>query len=151
MLPRVQDEVTPTRADVVAAPPIRPGATALVVEDQPSILRLISRVLKRAGIQVHEARTAEEGLLALSGFENGVPDLLVTDVVLPGRSGLWLLENVRQRHGKHVPSVFVSGYMGDEGPWPNEDERTAFLAKPFSSKELLAAVAPLLEGTGVGG
>ncbi|HXK19983.1 MAG TPA: response regulator [Polyangiaceae bacterium] len=80
-------------------------AHALVVDDEPLIGRLVRRALVTARIDVTEAR---DGLQALSIMERERVDLVITDVRMPGLSGLGLLERLRATHPS-LPVVIISG------------------------------------------
>ena len=62
------------------------GKTVLVVDDEPSVLRVASKVLRRAGYEILEALGGEEALRIADEFD-GTIDLLLTDVVMPGLDG----------------------------------------------------------------
>ena len=72
-------------------------------------------------------------------------DVLVTDVVMPGMSGVELAVTARERR-PDLPVVFVSGYTGDTTIAGSDDPATAFLAKPFDGDDLLRAVRSTLDG-----
>lgn len=116
-----------------------PGHTILVVEDEESNLRLIERLLKRAGYQV---LAAESPARALELFDAHVDEivLLLTDVIMPEMNGLELFLALRERK-PGLECVFMSGYTADiltsQGLEENEPR---FLAKPFSRDDLLRAV-----------
>jgi two-component system, cell cycle sensor histidine kinase and response regulator CckA len=120
----------------------RLSGLALIVEDQPPILRSISRALKRLGFQVLESGTAEEAMSLVESL-NARVDLLVTDAVLPGASGITLAERLSAR----VPDLRVlvcSGYLGDDLDMPASLRRSAaFLAKPFTGPQLASKVSAL--------
>lgn len=108
---------------------------AIVVEDQPPIRRTMMRSLENVGMNVIEACTAEEALAVIEALDARI-DLLVTDVVLPGLSGIKLADALRARQ-PDLRVLVCSGYMGNEqDPGILLDERTAFLAKPFTGTEL---------------
>jgi len=118
----------------------------LVVEDEPSVRRLVDLALAGAG---HSVRSAANGAKAMEVLEAGhLPDLLVTDVVMPGMRGPELARRLRLR-SPSLKVLFMSGYqdeeLGDElGPRRN----TGFIAKPFRPAELKAAVDALFETNG---
>ncbi|MCG8425179.1 MAG: response regulator [Proteobacteria bacterium] len=119
------------------------GQTALIVEDQPAILRTVSRILARVGFTVIEARTAEEALSLAEEIGTDLA-LLATDVVLPGLSGVELSQRLRKRLPR-LRVLLTSGYMRDElTPSMRTDPAMAFLPKPFSPAELLSQVRQLL-------
>ncbi|TVP72794.1 MAG: response regulator, partial [Gemmatimonadales bacterium] len=114
-----------------------------VVDDEPGILQAVGRSLQRAGHQVAEAPDGPQALeLHARLTEEGTPpDLLITDIMMPGMSGSELVRQLRAR----VPELSVvamSGLVRSEG-LGNEPglEPIAFLAKPFTIPELLDAVA----------
>ncbi len=80
-------------------------AHALVTDDEPLVRRLIRRALVTARIDVAEAR---DGLQALSAIERERVDLVITDVRMPGLSGLGLLERLRGTHAS-LPVILISG------------------------------------------
>ncbi len=123
-------------------PPREPRATVLLVEDDTAVRELTARVLAEAGHRVLTARDASEGLAAAEAH-SGPLELLLTDVVMPGGSGVDLACEVRT--GRPAARVlFVSGYDAGELERIRELEGVAFLPKPFSGEALLGAVDRLL-------
>jgi len=121
---------------------VRGSGLALVVEDQPAILYTMERSLRDTGFKVIPARTAEEALALLDAGQ-GLPTLLVADVVLPGLSGVELWRRLRERNPS-IASVLTSGYMSDtESGSIETDERTLFLPKPFAGPDLVDRVGLL--------
>jgi two-component system cell cycle sensor histidine kinase/response regulator CckA len=116
------------------------GETALVVEDADAVRVLTGRLLYAAGYQVI---SVESGAVALERLD--AADVLITDVVMPGMSGVELAVAARERR-PGLPVVFVSGYTGETTLDRAEDPATAFLAKPFDGDELLKAVRATLDG-----
>ena len=115
------------------------GETVLVVEDADAVRMLTGRILYAAGYQVI---SVESGAVALERLD--AADVLVTDVVMPGMSGVELAVQARElRPG--LPVVFVSGYTGDTPLGGTDDPVTAFLAKPFDGDELLREVRSTLD------
>ena len=117
------------------------GETVLVVEDADAVRVLTGRILYAAGYQVV---SVESGAVALERLD--AADVLVTDVVMPGMSGVELAVTARERRPE-LPVVFVSGYTGDTSIAGSDDPATAFLAKPFDGDELLRAVRSTLDAT----
>jgi two-component system, cell cycle sensor histidine kinase and response regulator CckA len=123
----------------VEAPELVPDSKlsglVLVVEDQSPIRLTMMRSLAAVGFNVIEARTAEEALTMVSDLQAKL-SLLVTDVMLPGQSGIKLAEQLR-REQPELRVLVCSGYMGheqDTGIVLND--RTAFLPKPFTGPQL---------------
>lgn len=110
----------------------------LVVEDDPDMLSLIKAGLETAAHEVTTCRTAER---ALAVVREQAFDLLLLDVELPGRDGLSVLREVRQRKS-HVPVIIITG-----GRTSTEDRVRGldagaddYLIKPFPLPELLARI-----------
>jgi len=81
-----------------------------IVEDDKDIARLVSRFLTRSGDVVTESHTGEEGLKSILGQE---PDLVILDVMLPGKSGLEVMDEIRGDHrGKGYPHTLPDGSGG---------------------------------------
>lgn len=109
----------------------------LVIEDEAIVRSLIVEVLEDAGFEVTEAERAEEGLEAIA---RSAPSIVVSDIVMPGLSGLELLETVRATHPS-LPVVLVTG----AGTYGNLTQALAFgasgvVVKPFSHQDLVRAV-----------
>jgi PAS domain S-box-containing protein len=124
------------------APPQLP--LILVVEDEQLVRDFATRVLERAGFEVH---TAANGVDALSLLERvGRPiDVLLADMVMPGMGGRELAERVLAQRPE-ATVVFTSGYT-EETPSLGAvgSARSGFLQKPFSSAALVAAVSEAAE------
>jgi two-component system cell cycle sensor histidine kinase/response regulator CckA len=114
----------------------------LVVEDEDAVRSLSRRVLERAGYDVEDAPYGAAALQLLRDIEP--PDLLLTDMVMPGMSGRELADRMREM----LPSlrvVFMSGYTTDEVIRDVENPRGNFLEKPFTPAELSAAIRAALD------
>ena len=133
------EPVAPARVRTPDAPA---GATVFVVEDQAAILALVHRTLVGAG---YDVRTAANGEAALAALEHGVPDLLLTDVVMPGMSGAELGRRMRERHPR-LRVVYMSGHPYELRQEQDLAEPDAVLRKPFTTDELLAVLARALHG-----
>ena len=131
-------------SSVAGARPALVQGLALVVEDQAAIRRTMARSLKELGLQVLEAGSAEEALSLVEDL-NAQVDLLVTDVVLPGLSGVKLAEKLRLRCPK-VRVVVSSGYLGMESESNAAHMQmpdTTFLPKPFTGRQLMSVVGSM--------
>jgi two-component system cell cycle sensor histidine kinase/response regulator CckA len=113
--------------------------TILLVEDEEGLRSLNARGLRSRGYSVIEASNGIEALEALEE-ENGAVDLVVSDVVMPEMDGPTLLKMMRGRN-PDLKIIFVSGYAEDafEKSLP-ENQQFAFLPKPFTLSQLVAAV-----------
>ena len=118
-------------------------ATILVAEDEPGLRRIAERVLQGGGYTVLAAEDGD-GALAISRTHAGRIDLLLSDVVMPGMSGLDLASSLlRERPELRV--LLMSGYVRDAGVgMPVSLADAPFLAKPFGPADLLAAVRQAL-------
>jgi two-component system cell cycle sensor histidine kinase/response regulator CckA len=124
---------------MVAAPGGREGdaATVLLVEDEAPVRRLAERALQRRGFAVRAACSAEAALALL---EDGTrPDLVVSDVMMPGMDGPALLSALRRRW-PDLPVILVSGYAAQGARRALAEEEAIFLAKPYSLAALTEAV-----------
>lgn len=115
--------------------------TIILVEDDPGLRTLISRLLQENGYAVRTAATAPEAWIAM---ENGSPpSLIVLDIMLPGTNGIDLCRQIRRK--SDVPIIFISAKGSDEdriiGLELGADD---FLAKPFQPRELVARVRAVL-------
>jgi two-component system cell cycle sensor histidine kinase/response regulator CckA len=113
--------------------------TILLVEDEEGLRSLNARGLRSRGYSVIEASNGVEALEALEE-RNGAVDLVVSDVVMPEMDGPTLLKMMRSR-SPDLKIIFVSGYAEDafEKSLP-ENQQFAFLPKPFTLSQLVAAV-----------
>jgi two-component system cell cycle sensor histidine kinase/response regulator CckA len=132
------------------APPVRRvergTETVLVVEDEPLVRSLTVRTLSRLGYHCHVAETAEEALQMVREGEVD-PDLVVTDVILPGGSGGWLGEQLALDH-PDLPILFMSGFTDEEVIRRGLlAAGRPFLQKPFAPGELAHEVRAVLDAT----
>ena len=114
------------------------GATVLVVDDEPIVLRLMTVALRAAGYEVLGASSAEDALSI--ALETDEIDLLCTDILLGGMDGVELAERCLTRF-PDLSILLVSGYPDVEKPFP---ERALFLPKPFTPRALIANVEKLI-------
>ena len=117
--------------------------TILLVEDEDGLRSLNARGLRSRGYSVIEASNGIEAMEALEE-KNGAVDLVVSDVVMPEMDGPTLLRELRSRDPS-LKIIFVSGYAEDafQKHLP-ADGQFAFLAKPFTLKQLVNEVKDTL-------
>jgi CheY-like chemotaxis protein len=110
----------------------------LVVDDEREIRELVRRLLDRAGYQALEAESADAALRILK--ENSRPQLMLTDIVMPGTSGLML---AAQAHilRPSLPVIFMTGFAD---LYQDELSGSVCLRKPFKATELLAAIQDVI-------
>lgn len=116
-------------------------ARLLVVDDDADMLRLLSMRLGAAGYQVTAVGSAEA---ALSQLDIERPQLVLSDVRLPGKDGLALFDEIRSRHPS-LPVILLTAH----GTIPDAVEATrrgvfTYLTKPYEAKELLERIAQAL-------
>ena len=126
-------------SEATAAKPT--GAKLLVVDDDPDMLRLLSMRLASSNYQVTAVTSAES---ALTQLEIEHPQLVLSDVRLPGRDGLALFDEIRKRHPT-LPVILLTAH----GTIPDAVEATArgvftYLTKPYDGRELLDKIAQAL-------
>ncbi len=115
----------------------------LVVEDEPLMLMAIEAKLKNEGFEVIGAPDGREALKIL---ENYVPDIIITDILMPYTSGLELISIVKSNENKKIPIIVLSG-LGQENTVMEAFKLGAddFLTKPFNPTELAVRVKRLLK------
>ena len=109
----------------------------LVVDDEGMVLEAVKMTLTHYGYTVETASGAVE---ALTKFETGPFDLVVSDLKMPGMTGDRLAKEIKQR-SPQMPIVLLTGYPPEVYP-SNVD---AVLLKPFSTLELRSTIAKLLK------
>jgi two-component system cell cycle sensor histidine kinase/response regulator CckA len=117
--------------------------TVLLVDDNPGARSFVRRVLEEHGFRVVAASSAEEALSSTEA-STSPPDLVVSDVIMPGRSGPELAAHLRQRWPA-LRCLFVSGYLGDVALGEGFDPARDLVQKPFTASQLLARIATKLE------
>jgi signal transduction histidine kinase len=129
-------------APSAAMPPAFPGLRVLVVDDNPDTCEIVAEILERAGAQV---RICVDAGQALTTMDRWLPDILVSDIAMPGEDGYTLIRKVRARgieEGGRVPAVALTAYGR------SEDRARALSSgfqvhvdKPVEPGDLIATVA----------
>ena len=102
----------------------------LVIDDEPSILKLITRILSKNGYNVDTASNGEEGIKKIEGNDYS---LILTDIKMSGISGNQVFDCLRNKTKKTTPIIGMSGT-----PWfLDQSNFDAVLSKPYHMKELL--------------
>jgi len=113
------------------------GEKILVVDDEDMIRDLCSHILSSEGYQV---TTASNGTEALEELSRAAPDLMITDIRMPGIDGLELFERVKARE-QDIVTIFITGHGTLETAIDSLMRGVdGFILKPFTQKELLGAV-----------
>lgn len=126
---------------------IRSTRSIMVVDDDPAFCCIMRELLKRSGFHVQVAHSVRE---ALGQLEHKVPDMILTDVMMPEVDGLQLVRRLRAcPKWASIPTVVVSArVMEDEQVAAREAGADAFLAKPFSTQLLRSTIENYLPVTG---
>ena len=119
------------------------GSKILVVDDERDSLEILTLVLQQEGATIISATSAEA---ALKAFSHKTPDLIISDIGMPGMDGLTLMTQIRQLpQGKNVPAIALTAYAAEI------DKQSSFaagfqkhLAKPISIPELITAITELI-------
>ncbi len=125
-------------------PPVRPAV--LLVDDDPTLLSVLSRRVNRAG---YEVRTASSGSAVLQQLEGSWPAILVVDLMMPGMDGFELCRRVKQI--ADLPIIVLSAVDASEAK-VNALELYAedYVTKPFDPDELVARIQRVLRRAAVG-
>ncbi|MFW6205798.1 MAG: HD domain-containing phosphohydrolase, partial [Gemmatimonadota bacterium] len=119
------------------------GELVLVVDDDPAVLRTLSRGLLRRRYQPIEATDPFKALQIVRGLNEPV-DLVITDLVMPGMSGFRLVEMLMEVQPE-IRALYISGYSADEVRWSGVPGKVkSFLPKPISLDALTSAVRQVL-------
>jgi CheY-like chemotaxis protein len=125
------------------------GARVLVVEDDPDTLETLMMLLEIQGAEVAGVLSAADAMRVLSTFR---PQLLLSDIAMPGDDGFTLIARVRKRppaDGGRIPAVALSAHV-----YPEDHQKAfaagfqAFLNKPVTAEALLRAVRTALDNLG---
>ncbi|RMG92215.1 MAG: DNA-binding response regulator [Chloroflexi bacterium] len=121
-------------------------AEILVVDDEASVVEVVSLYLRREGFSV---RVAKDGLQALAALEERLPTLVILDLMLPRVDGLEILRRLRQDEGVSVPVIMLTA-RGQETDriYGLELGADDYVTKPFSPAELVARVKAVLRRAG---
>lgn len=122
------------------------GVRVLVVDDAPIVLEVVTEILQWVGATVTAVRSAEAALTALQSER---PDVLLSDISMPGRDGYWLIDQVRAlpaEQGGATPAVALTAQTGFEHTARLLRAGFQFhVAKPIGVLELVGIVATLNE------
>lgn len=115
--------------------------TILVVDDDDPVRVMLARLLRTQGYHVLQAAHANEARALLDSRR---PDLVISDIVMPGESGIELRRSILERWPE-IPVILISGYSA-EGPaeFAARTANTLFVQKPFAADQFLALVEQTL-------
>lgn len=118
-------------------------AVVLVVDDDDPVRVMLARLLRTQGYSVHQAASADQ---ARQSLDHERPDLVISDIVMPGESGIELRRDIARRWPE-LPVILISGYSA-EGPaeFAARTPNTTFVQKPFAADQFLTLVEQTLDG-----
>ena len=144
-MPRVEAGVESAAVEPAGVEPPANGReeTILIVEDQAEVRALVRRVLRECGYMILEASGGDESLELLRGYAEPIR-LMITDVVMPGMTGVRLADEAK-RIRPETKVLFMSGYTHTEfGLEGVLREGVEFIQKPFTPESLAAKVRAVL-------
>jgi DNA-binding NtrC family response regulator len=114
----------------------------LVVDDDDPVRVMLARLLRTQGYSVLQAASADQARRAL---DDQRPDLVISDIVMPGESGIELRRDIARRWPE-LPVILISGYSA-EGPaeFAARTPNTTFVQKPFAADQFLVLVEQILD------
>ena len=123
-------------------------ARVLIVDDEPTICRLVRAALETEG---HEVLEAGDGVLGLSLAKLEQPDLVLLDLALPRMSGLEVARHLQQdSHVSSIPVLFLTGLVPEAEREPAlHPSSSSVIAKPFSPDLLVRRVSAVLSAATV--
>ena len=118
-------------------------ARILIVDDSPSQLMGIRRIVEKLG---HEALTAEDGAAGVEAARREIPDLILMDVVMPNLNGFQATRQLsREGSTRDIPVVLVTTKDQDtDRMWGMRQGARAYLTKPFAEADLTDVIGRLL-------
>jgi two-component system, cell cycle response regulator DivK len=117
----------------------------LVVEDHEDNRRIMRDMLRKAGFEVLEATTGEQGVVLA---ETHIPDLILMDIQMPVLDGYEATRRIKTIPGlRDIPVIVVTSYaLSGEDARAQAAGAAAYVSKPFSPRQLLAKIRQLLPG-----
>jgi PAS domain S-box-containing protein len=143
LLPRTDEQKERVIQTATSPESTLASETILIVEDDAAVRQLICAILENGG---YEVLVASDGNEALSIFERneGRIGMILTDLIMPGMSGLALVESLRTGN-RNIRVLYMSGYAGDAVARHGQlDPGIPFIQKPFSAVHLIARVREIL-------
>lgn len=118
-------------------------AKILIVDDSPTELHVLAKILKQGG---HEAVTASDGETGIAAAQAQAPDAILMDVVMPGINGFQATRKLsRNPKTQHIPVLMVTTKDQDtDKEWGMRQGAKGYLVKPVDSRELLQKLGELL-------
>ncbi len=122
----------------------------LIVDDNRGLASLIQVRLEREG---HKVRTATNGREGYATHQILNPDLIISDIFMPGESGLEMMKKIRI-HDPHVKTIYITGDLDPFRDALEEEQKhypVRFIQKPFSPREISEMISQLISTVNRGG
>lgn len=149
-LPSSRSTPTPTVELQLETEIPRGSETILLVEDDPVVHRLARKFLQRQGYEVHDANNGLEAL-AVWDKHGGEIDLLLTDMVMPGKVSGRELAQTLQSKNNNLKVIYTTGYSKDALSMQHHlEEGVNFIAKPYAPEKLAQIVRRCLDSSSSG-
>ncbi|WP_407311246.1 response regulator [Desulfosporosinus sp. SB140] len=117
-------------------------ANILIIEDNIAIGRVVQMALEDTG---HNVEWCKSGTEALDVLERELPDLVMTDLGIPGKSGKEIVEKMRSEYRLlKVPAIIMTANLPDSYTFPEEKSYQGLLVKPFNLDDLKDTVQRLV-------
>lgn len=121
-------------------------ARILIVDDSPSQLLGIQRIVEKLG---HQILTATDGAAGVETARAELPDLVLMDVVMPNLNGFQATRTARDEATRHIPVILVTTKDQDtDRMWGMRQGAKAYITKPFSEDELSEVLERVFAGQG---
>jgi PAS domain S-box-containing protein len=143
-LPRYRGKIEQMANEELPEPALRGSETILLVEDEPTILKMAATMLHRLGYSVLAAKAPADAIRLAEEYQGKI-DLVLTDVIMPEMNGRDLAKILLTRH-PGMKCLFMSGYAANiVAKQSILDEGMHFIQKPFSKKDIAAQVRKTLD------
>lgn len=123
------------------------GTRLLIVDDSSTVLSVLGRMLKQAGVEITTAASGED---AMTSIQAQRPDAILLDIVMPGMDGFSVLRTLRRDPGtRDIPVIMMSGNeQATEQYYAQRIGADAFLRKPFGRGDVFMHLERLLDWQG---
>mgnify|MGYP000582626144 CR=1 FL=1 len=118
-------------------------AKILIVDDSPTELHVLAKILKQGG---HDAVTASDGEAGITAAKTNAPDVILMDVVMPGINGFQATRQLTKGEAtSHIPVIIVSSKSQDaDRVWGERQGACGYLTKPVDDRVLISTVNDVL-------
>ncbi|TAL33946.1 MAG: diguanylate cyclase [Spirochaetes bacterium] len=123
-------------------PDTSPKGRIIVIDDEPSVRKLIKRLLERKGYSIDTAKSGEEGIAKILETEY---DIVITDMLLPGMDGMAVLETIKE-HSSSIDVVLITGFGSIESAVSfMKAGALDYITKPINSDHLEIVIQKAIE------